>query len=216
MIIYAFGDVHGMDEQLRMAMEAVESHAKKHSSEEKLAVFLGDYVDRGQSSMQVVDMIRGWDPGFKVIALRGNHEQMMVSWAQGIAHHWLESYPETVRSYRGDEEKLFEHVAWMAGLPLYHRQGNYLFVHAGIAPGIPLEDQDPGDLIWIRHPFLKSKVDHGFIVVHGHTPDYSCPEVKHNRINLDSGCFHTGRLTVGVLQEGSAPSFITAKGDPVR
>jgi serine/threonine protein phosphatase 1 len=104
-------------------------------------------------------------------------------------------------------------LQWLEQLPLTYEAGPYLFVHAGIVPGRPLAEQKPKDLIWIRNHFLDSDVDHGFIVVHGHTPS-EVPEWKANRINVDTGVVMYGQLTAVVLGAPDTPRFMTVEGEP--
>lgn len=213
--IYAFGDIHGMYDQLDRAIIAVENHASTVEGE-KLAVFLGDYVDRGLNSFDVVQRIKEWNPGFQVIHLKGNHEDMLVNFALGDPDYssYINNYPETIRSYNQHPDEFEDHIEWMRNLPLMHKEGKYVFAHAGIRPKKSLEAQTEHDLLWIRHDFLMDQRDYGFIVVHGHTPYIDCPHVKSNRINLDSACFSTGRLTVGILNEDKKPDFIQIEGRP--
>ncbi len=106
-----------------------------------------------------------------------------------------------------------ERLQWLEGLKLYHQAGGYLFVHAGIVPGRPLEEQEEKDLLWIRRAFLESTVDHGVWVVHGHTPSEQ-PELKMNRIGIDTGATWYGNLTAVVLGEPTGPRFLTVSGEP--
>ena len=108
-----------------------------------------------------------------------------------------------------------ERIAWLKSLPLYRVAKPYLFVHAGIAPGVPLAEQRPADLLWIRSRFLESEADHGYIVVHGHTPG-DAPVVKPNRVCVDTGATSNGLLTAAVLDGTDRPIFLCAEGRPGR
>jgi len=186
-------------------------------------IFLGDYVDRGPHSNHVIDRLctlsdRHDDPVF----LLGNHEEMMLkSLLQGDERSFsawmINGGEETLASYGvAPPRDLFDDREFQrcrreldAALPDRHRRfldslvshqasGGYIFAHAGLRPGIPIEDQEKRDLIWIRHQFLDSDADFGGVVVHGHTPAFS-PEIRPNRINLDTGAGKGGYLTAGLL-----------------
>ena len=217
-IIYAVGDIHGHAEILDDLLQQIERDAARFPDRPIEVVFVGDYVDRGPDSRGVIRRLREWQPGFALTFLLGNHEQLL---AQVILNPELEfgddmGQAETFESYRGHEGDLAQDLYWMNALPLtkmIETQGQkYLFVHAGIVPGKTLEDQPDRALIWIRDEFLDYEGDHGFIVVHGHTPNPSGqPELKRNRINVDSGVFFSGRLTAVVLGDGW-PRFLQAEG----
>lgn len=191
-------------------------------------VMLGDLVDRGPSSQGVLELLSNGLPGkiakeFEVVMIRGNHEVMMMDFIRGAedAYDWLgNGGMETLESYgiepheRDIDELGVEfkqklpkgHLELLRKMKLKHRIGDYLFVHAGIRPGVPLKDQDKDDLVWIRHSFLGSKMDFGFVVVHGHSIRKE-PEIRPNRIGIDTGAWISGRLTALVL-EGHGRRFI--------
>lgn len=213
--IYAVGDVHGRDDCLRALHAEISADARSRPGD-KLLVYIGDYVDRGASSADVVERVMaGPPPGIdRQIALLGNHEDLMLKFYAGLdeQENWIwNGGDKTIESYGDDRERLERHLAWMRGLPLSHREGRYLFVHAGIVPGRPLEEQREQDLIWIRDRFLNDSTDHGFIVVHGHTPQLGTPEVKRNRINTDAMAYLTGRLCCAVLGPNELLSFLWGK-----
>ena len=228
--IYAIGDIHGrLDLLLRLheliVVDAAGSHAPR-----RVLVYIGDYIDRGPSSAGVLDLLLDRPlPGFEIVALIGNHEDTLLQFPDdiGVGPSWLtyggvqtlESYSIDVvpGSWRDDRELRRlqgevrrrlprRHVEFMRGLPLMHIEGDYLFVHAGIRPGVPLELQERDDLLWIRDEFLQSSEDHGKIVVHGHTISEE-PELRPNRIGIDTGAFHTHRLTCLVL-DGTDRMFL--------
>jgi serine/threonine protein phosphatase 1 len=218
-IFYAIGDVHGRLAMLERLLANIEEHAGAVEGDKTL-VYVGDYVDRGPHSADVVARVRAGPPrGIdSQICLRGNHEQLMIDYAEAKpgSDYWLENDlggAATLKSYGGDGRRFLVDVAWMESLPLYHRAGDYLFVHAGIVPGRTLEEQKPQDMIWIRDAFLNDMSDHGFIVVHGHTPTRDdIPDVKRNRINVDTGAAWGGPLTCAVL-DGTInlePGFLQA------
>jgi serine/threonine protein phosphatase 1 len=210
--IYAVGDVHGRDDCLRDLHAEISAHARSLAGE-KLLVYVGDYVDRGPQSADVVDRVMAGPPEAvdRQVTLMGNHEHMMLAYYAGEdrTNMWLfNGGDKTIESYGDDDARLERHLHWMSELPLYHREGRYLFVHAGIWPGRPLEKQRPEDLLWIRDRFLTDTRDHGCIVVHGHTPVPGRPEVKRNRVNTDAMAFDTGRLCCAVLTEDDIIGFL--------
>jgi serine/threonine protein phosphatase 1 len=215
--IYAIGDIHGRVDLLKQAHARILADARNASAKRKVIVYVGDYIDRGSESREVIDLLLDSPlPDFELVHLRGNHEQALLDFLAdtAIAPEWfyyggdatLSSYgvarpepgggPEGLLKVQSDlKTKLPQrHLAFYRSLGLYHREGDYLFVHAGIRPGIPLEKQSEHDLLWIREAFLQSDADHGSVIVHGHTITPR-PEVKHNRIGIDTGAYATGRLT---------------------
>jgi len=221
--IYAIGDIHGQMPLLLHMHEAIQEDAKSFRGKRLVIVYLGDYIDRGRRSRDVLDLLSTRPlPRFERVFLRGNHEHMMLGglYDDGVAPGWFYNGGEaTLRSYGIYPEPGLqpiqcvhdmmaqlrqavppEHLAFLKQLKLYHREGGFVFAHAGIKPGVPLEEQAPEDLIWIREDFLESDETFPFIVVHGHTPSEE-PEIRHNRIGIDTGAFASGRLTALVLEE---------------
>ncbi|MEG3806261.1 metallophosphoesterase family protein, partial [Aerococcus mictus] len=203
-VIYAIGDIHGMNTMLLKLLDLIETHAEQyHPDRVKAVAFLGDYVDRGPDSKAVVETVMHTQlRGFETIALAGNHECMMLD---AILNReptgWYESYgEETMASYKENGVVVLppDHIEWMQALPVTRLEGEFLFVHAGIQLGIPLEEQDPDELVWIREPFLRSNIDHGFRVVHGHSVTRK-PVVLANRIGIDTGAVYGGSLTSVVI-----------------
>ena len=229
---YAIGDIHGRDDLLeQMHGRIVAHHKRHHSGRPATIVYVGDYVDRGPDSRSVIDRIMQGVPGFQSVCLKGNHENLMLAcldsddrlawlnWLHNAGDATLDSFGVSTRFGGYDPRDLREalgeaRIAWLRALRLYYLAGNYLFVHAGIEPGVPLEEQTSEDLMWIRYRFLDSDVDHGFRVVHGHTPRDE-PEVGPNRIGIDTGAPSTGLLTAVVLDASHEPEFLTVQGDPV-
>jgi serine/threonine protein phosphatase 1 len=231
--IYAIGDVHGCLDQLT----ALESHIAEDSRNfdgEKWLVTLGDYVDRGPRSADVLTHVMGPAPrGFRRFALVGNHEQMMLDFIENPAAHayWLdEGGLATLRSYgitidypplrdlAGIHAELDraippEHRTLLAGLPTCLSVPGWLFVHAGIRPGIPLAMQSDEDLMWIRSPFLTSQLTGGLRVVHGHTPGRDIFVTPH-RIDVDTHCYHTGRLSAVRVTPDGKTTFLSVEGPP--
>jgi serine/threonine protein phosphatase 1 len=201
---YAIGDVHGRFDLLSRALDEIGDLEAQGAT----LVTLGDYVDRGPESREVVDalMRRTSDP--RVVCLRGNHEEMMVN---GLADpdaeiHWLvNGGAATLASYGGNVPP--EHLAWLSALPVAYETEHQFFVHAGVRPGVSLDAQKREEMLWIRRRFLDSDEDFGKHVVHGHTPALE-PELKANRSNLDTGAFTTGTLTVGVFDGPGGPAEV--------
>lgn len=227
--LYVVGDIHGRADLLTRLHALICEDAAGAPGLSKKLVYLGDYVDRGEESRRVIDiLLDGPPPGFAAVHLCGNHEEMMLAFLEDVtvAMGWMSNGgAETLYSYGvrfGDavtsEERFTEmqrdlratlparHRDFLTGLPAWHAEGDYLFVHAGIAPGVPLEQQRREDLLWIREPFLNSTADHGRCVVHGHSivPE---PETRVNRIAIDTGAYYTNRLTCLVL-EGDSRRFL--------
>lgn len=229
--VYAVGDVHGRLDLLAALAEAIEAEideAERDGTEVHI-VLLGDLVDRGPDSSGVIDFAKAWRKRRNVRILIGNHEEMFFDSfeSKDVLRHFLRhGGRETLMSY-GMARKEFGKMSLeeiqkkMAEVvPLKHRKfiskfedmvkfGDYLFVHAGISPGVPLEEQKKRALRWIREPFLSHDEPHGFVVVHGHTIT-SEPEETSNRIGIDTGAYASGRLTALVL-EGKKRRYITAR-----
>lgn len=206
MLTYAVGDVHGCLNKLKSLVAACRQHA---GGEEMLLVFLGDYIDRGPESAGVVRYILGLqaDAPQGIIALKGNHEAWALAVLDGLlpAMSWLRNGGTATLSSYGVSEvgKLPKpHLDWMRSLPLTHDDGRRLFVHAGIDPRKPLHAQDDQDLIWIREPFLDDDRDYGRLIVHGHTPlETAEPDLRPNRLNLDTAAVFGGPLTAAAFDE---------------
>jgi serine/threonine protein phosphatase 1 len=209
---YAIGDVHGCYDLLVRLLDDIHRDAERRGRAARM-VFLGDYIDRGADSKRVLAALMSGPqrPGDQWICLTGNHEELMLQAAtsESSAEHWMrQGGGETVASFGG--EIPVDARAWCAALPAMFDDGERLFVHAGVRPGVPVADQQRRDLLWIRDEFLLSTVDHGRLVVHGHTPDLTGPTIRPNRINLDTGAYLTGVLTAVVFTSGMY-GFIQAK-----
>lgn len=224
--IYAIGDIHGCDAQLANLHAAIADDLAGRPVDSAVLLHIGDYVDRGTDTSGVLSRLaRGPRiDGMAVINLVGNHDETMLHALSGdraAATDWLfaggraalESYgidPESPRE-AWPEAIPAEHLAFLRGLTLSHQEGGYLFVHAGVRPGVPLHEQTREDMLRIRQPFLYTERDLGAVVVHGHTP-VKAPAVRHNRIAIDTGAVFGGQLTCLVL-EGDRLGFLFA--DPV-
>ncbi|MBS0481943.1 MAG: metallophosphoesterase [Proteobacteria bacterium] len=229
--VYAIGDVHGCLPQLECLADAIECDDAARGDAETTVIMLGDLVDRGPDSAGVIAFARAWQGRRKVRILAGNHEEMFLRSFDDI--NVLREFlrfggRETVLSYGIESDtyvaaELDELQMLIAELvPQADRDfitgwedsvaiGDYLFVHAGVRPGVPLDEQRPSDLHWIRGEFLDYPKSFGPIIVHGHTI-FAKPEVKANRIGIDTGAYSTGRLTALGLQ-GDRRWLITAEDD---
>lgn len=227
--IYAIGDVHGRYDLLRQLLDEIGVHSGGLPAPQSLhIVFLGDLVDRGPESAQVVELVAELEENTdQVIALMGNHEEAMVRSLDGdlsILRKWLEvGGAQTITSYglrlpaaeedmRGYARYLSaslpsDHARWLRKLPLTAQSGDYFFCHAGIRPGTPLHRQAREDLLWIRHDFIDADEDHGAVIVHGHTIERDVV-LRSNRIGIDTGAYATGVLTALYL-EGERQEIIS-------
>jgi serine/threonine protein phosphatase 1 len=230
--LYAVGDLHGRMDLLERMLGLIADDARPSPAPRKVVVFLGDYIDRGPDSRAVVETLRAgpppgadWD-GFVWHALLGNHEAMLLRFLEDVdvATAWLSGSNgglATLQSYIGElpqpsglralQSALARalppaHRRFLSSLPLFHEEGGYFFVHAGVRPGVPLVHQQRQDMLWIRGEFLGSTVDYGKVVVHGHTIT-PLPEERANRIGIDTGAFFTGRLTA-LVAEGDWRGFL--------
>ncbi len=214
----AVGDIHGSYTKLRSLLR----HCMRYCGESACRfVFLGDYIDRGRQSRDVVEFliqIQASSPHL-IACLKGNHEDTAVFAAEtGDAGLWLDNGGDaTLASYGvGSAAEIpAEHLDWFARLPLASADERRFFVHAGVMPGVPLREQSSDDLIWIREPFLSDPRDHGLYVVHGHTPLTSGrPDLRRNRLNLDTGACFGGPLTAAVFDDTQVGprAFITDDG----
>ena len=224
--IYAIGDVHGCLNELKGAEARIAADIDA-TGRAGLVVLLGDYVDRGPGSRQVVDhLIRPSEFGLKRLPLCGNHDDIFYRVLQEpeLYAEWLGLGGEqTLISYgidlhhlgarqKGRSARLggllaeavpASHVQFLADLPIFMKIGDLVFVHAGLRPGIPVQEQDDEDLLWIREPFLTEGPRLPVVVIHGHTPQPE-PSQGPGRIGIDTGAYYTGKLTVLKIEEGRA------------
>lgn len=228
--VYAIGDIHGrLDLLVALHSDILEDATRHPHDGSNVLIYLGDYVDRGPCSREVIDCLMSDPlPGFESVRLMGNHDEALLkflddpaigpSWSSYGGEATLLSYgvrarPGIIGLARWEDmrQQMIEnmpasHVAFLRALKTSVEAGDYMFVHAGVRPGVPLSAQRQEDLLWIRDTFLDSALDHGKVVVHGHTP-VDQPEVRPNRIGVDTGAFASGVLTAVVL-EGESRRFI--------
>jgi len=198
--LIAIGDIHGRLSKLKGLLDQI------LPTDDDRLVFLGDYIDRGAESFEVVELLLRIKKELpRTIMLRGNHEDFVVSLFMGNQSEyqrniWLKMNGGvmTMSSYRNNGCFLKEHRDFYMNLPLSWETEEYFFCHAGVRPGIPLREQNSCDLIEIREPFLSSEMNFGKIIVHGHQPVTS-PDIRHNQINIDTGAGKYGPLTAIVL-----------------
>jgi serine/threonine protein phosphatase 1 len=225
---YAVGDIHGRLDLLDQLLAEIHAQLARRPAHKVLLVFVGDLIDRGPSSAEVIERLRTYRrDGVKTMFLLGNHEEVLLRILGGEPElitkwRWFGG-AECLKSYgvdpsqltgRSEQEALEivrnaipkEHKEFLESFVDTCRFGDYLFVHAGIRPGVEVDQQSQTDLRWIREPFLLDDTDHGFVVVHGHTIS---PEVElmPNRIGIDTGAYRTGVLTALAI-EGSRTWFL--------
>ena len=231
---YVVGDIHGRLDLLEDLLAKIHAQIQHRPAEKTLLVFVGDLIDRGPASAQVLERLRSYKrPGIKTVFLMGNHEEVLLrilagdtdlitKWCWFGGSECLQSYGvERGRlAHLTDDEALAEvraaipreHISFLESFIDSCRFGDYLFVHAGIRPGVELEQQSQNDLRWIREPFLLDDRDHGFVVVHGHTISEEV-ELLRNRIGIDTGGYRTGVLTALAI-EGSERWLIDTRPTP--
>jgi serine/threonine protein phosphatase 1 len=231
--VYAVGDVHGRLDLFYAIARAIERDDAERNAAAGVhartsVILLGDLIDRGPDSAGVLAAARTWQQHRNVTILMGNHEEMLLESLEKIEvlkHFVQHGGRETLLSF-GLSEDEYTSATWeeLQALARLHvpaetveflrsfgqmaRWGDYVFVHAGIKPAVPLEAQSPLDTRWIREPFLSSPLDHGAVIVHGHTISDE-PQLRANRIGIDTGAYASGRLTALVL-EGDQRWWLTA------
>jgi serine/threonine protein phosphatase 1 len=224
--VYAIGDIHGRRDLFDQLVQAIEDDDRKRGNAQTTIILLGDLVDRGPDSSGVIAAARNLQARRDTRIIFGNHEEMFLQSLESMdmLRHFLRfGGRETILSYPIDHA-VFDtltveqaqdamravipraDVEFLQGFEDRIEIGDYLFVHAGIRPGVPMSDQNVRDLRWIREPFLSNGDEHGWCVVHGHTIT-DVPEIRPNRIGIDTGAYMSGRLTALGL-EGTKRWFI--------
>ena len=218
---YAVGDIHGRVDLLEHLLAKIHADLQHRPAPKTLLIFVGDLVDRGPSSAQVIERLRCYRRDrVRPVFLLGNHEEVLlriISGDSSVVDSWLkfgglqclQSYGVTLASIRGRSAEQVveivraavppEHVEFLECFADSCRFGDYLFVHAGIRPGVEVDQQSQADLRRIRDPFLFDESDHGFVVVHGHTITDEVDE-RPNRIGIDTGAYRSGVLTALAIE----------------
>jgi len=218
-LTYVIPDIHGRCDLLSEALARIEARS---GGEAGVIVTIGDYVDKGPASRQVIElMLPGVAPGWRLVALKGNHDAMMVAALRDPAKmaSWIAKGGDAaLASYGGDPAAVPQtHIAWLDQLQLIHVDAHRLYVHAGVDPDVPLEMQSETTLLWKRYPKGFAAGFGELHVVHGHDNFPNGPLLYQGRTNLDTLAWRTGRLTVGVFDDvrpGGPVDFIVITGAP--
>jgi len=212
--IYALGDIHGRLDLFEIIAEAIEADDAARGAARTTVILLGDLVDRGPDSAGVIAAARIWQQHRRVRILTGNHEEMFLAASDRLpafrvflrfgGRETLLSYPIVAAAFQAaelpDAQAMMieavprEDLEFISTFEDCIQIGGYAFVHAGIEPGVPLAQQSPHELRWIREPFLSHQGDLGSVIIHGHTITDEA-EVRRNRIGIDTGAYASGRLT---------------------
>jgi serine/threonine protein phosphatase 1 len=218
-LTYVIPDIHGRDDLLSDGLADISAHSRGDAG---VIVMLGDYVDKGPGSRQVIDrLLPGVAGGWNLVALKGNHDAMMVEALRDPSKMaaWMEKGGDAaLAAYGGDPAAVPQsHIAWLDQLRLTHVDAHRLYVHAGVDPGIPLNQQNEATLLWKRYPKGFSGGFGELHVVHGHDNFPEGPLLYEGRTNLDTLAWRTGRLTIGVFDDdrpGGPVDFIVVRGSP--
>jgi serine/threonine protein phosphatase 1 len=216
-LTYVIPDIHGRDDLLSDGLTKISAHSRGNSG---LIVTIGDYVDKGPDSKQVVDrLLAGLAEGWNLVALKGNHDAMMVEALRDPTKMawWIGKGGDTaLASYGSDPAAVPQsHIAWLDQLRLMYVDAHRLYVHAGVDPEIPLDRQSEATLLWKRYPKGFSGGFGDLHVVHGHDNYPDGPLLCEGRTNLDTLAWRTGRLTIGVFEDdrpGGPIDFIVVRG----
>jgi len=220
MRIYAVGDIHGHLDLLDAVLARIDADLAVHPVSNAISVFLGDYIDRGPDSKGVLDRLISYRISRPAVCLMGNHEAFLCEFLKNpdVLSDWgryggldtllsyglaptMKNQGQEYRKLASDLDRLLpsSHREFLSSLKKYFICGDFFFVHAGVRPGISLTEQSEDDLLWIREDFLLCEDEFDKVIVHGHTPVLE-PDVRPNRINIDTGAYATGRLTCLVLE----------------
>lgn len=219
------GDIHGCYSELKILIEELKAKGKYNHKQDRL-IFLGDYIDRGDDSREVIKYVRELERENKnVIALMGNHEDMLLEYFDNGSRSWLyNGYQTTIDSYKGYDEEFLDDIYWMNNLPLYFEDDNFIYVHAGINKSLPTEKQSKDTLLWIREAFYRNKKRNKKTVIFGHTPTELMVNRKHtdsiydkplfnddNSIGIDTGCVFGGMLTALIINNDKVEEYYQVK-----
>ena len=218
--IYALGDIHGCSDLLKEMFTVIDADVARRPVSRPIEVFLGDYIDRGPDSARTLDLLIERGRGREAVFLKGNHEAYFLEvlrdptklegWGQFGGLQTLMSYgiQPTFNPDATEQADLIaalskvisrDHLSFLRGLKPSFVCGDFFFVHAGVRPDVPLKEQSEADMLWIRDEFLDSEENFGKFIVHGHTPVRE-PDIRPNRINIDTGAYATGKLTLLTIQ----------------
>jgi serine/threonine protein phosphatase 1 len=221
--IYAVGDIHGRSDLLKKMFTKIDADMDRNPVSRPIEVFLGDYIDRGPDSAHTLDLLIERSLCRETVCLKGNHETYFLDvlrdpsklegWRQFGGLQTLMSYgiQPTLNPDATEQADLIgalndvisrDHLNFLRGLKPSFVCGDFFFVHAGVRPGVPLTEQNEADMLWIRNEFLESGENFGKFIVHGHTPVRE-PDIRPNRINIDTGAYATGNLTLLTIQGSS-------------
>lgn len=209
----AISDIHGCYDELKELILTLEVNGEYNKNTDKL-VFLGDYIDRGKDSRKVIEYIRSLQDGNdNVIALMGNHEDMMINYLDGIDNSWVwNGHLATIDSYGGKTKEFYSDVRWIRELPLYHEDEHFIYVHAGIDVNKSMEEQDPFTLLWVREKFIYESKNYHKKVIFGHTPTLNFGNdmptyTSADNIDIDTGCVFGGALTALIIDDDIVDGF---------
>jgi serine/threonine protein phosphatase 1 len=221
--IYAISDIHGCADLLQQMFNVIDRDLANARPARAIQVFLGDYIDRGPESCRTIDLLINRSREHETVFLKGNHEAFLFdvlkfpaqlqAWKQFGGLQTLVSYglKPSLNPDEAEQEELIRELAmrispdqrqFFNSLTPRFVCGDFFFVHAGVRPGIPLSQQKEEDLLWIREEFLQSEERFSKYIVHGHTP-VRVPDIHPNRINIDTGAYATGNLTLLTIQDDS-------------
>lgn len=213
------GDTHGCYNELVTMIEMLKEDGEYNKDTDKL-VFLGDYIDRGENSRKVIEYVRSLQKdNDNVIALMGNHEDMLLNYLDGIDTNWIYNGCEaTMDSYVGYADQFEDDINWMRNLPLYHEDDNFIYVHAGVDINKPMEEQDRFTLLWVRAPFINNAHKYHKTVIFGHTPMIGEKDAKPeytagNNIGIDTGCVFGYNLTALIIDDNGVDGYYQVEYD---
>lgn len=228
--IYSIGDIHGCEDLLRQLQALIIEDSSNYSGHKKI-IYLGDYIDRGEFSKQVIELLVAHPlPGFESIYLRGNHEQSLLdflvepdigrSWfnygglqtlvSYGVKFNKIPTSKDDLKALQSDLNNQIPstHLAFYNNTVSYHESGHYYFVHAGVKPGLSLAKQQTSNQLWIREEFISYTKPFEKIIVHGHTCSEQA-DFKINRIGIDTCAYASGKLTCLVLENDTQRTIQT-------
>lgn len=204
---FVFGDIHGHYAEIKKLVGLAKP------TDHDILVFLGDYIDRGKQSFEVIEYMLELQQMYNCIFLLGNHEEMFMDYMSGIHEnlYLTNGGVDTIKSYLSHgfditgytyyKDKTFpeKHLKFIKNLLLYHEDNNYIYVHAGLSPGVKLlKNQNRDDLLWIRESFFNSNYNFGKKIIFGHTP-FKIPQISKNKIGIDTGICYGNKLTCIIL-----------------